>query len=124
MADEKKLVMWEAHEYVGIAVSNVGRAVEIPITDEMWAEIEKKAKAAGMDPVKWFDQQVELFNSGWVLCPNCEMKGVPFPDEDPVVCGNCGHEFPRWDHLTMPPEGEDDEEDVPIRGGPTAKPDP
>ncbi len=40
--------------------------------------------------------------STWVLCPSCEMKGTPFSEEDPVECGNCGHRFPRKEHLTTP----------------------
>jgi len=31
-----------------------------------------------------------------VTCPKCRMEGIPFPHEDPVVCGNCGHSFRRW----------------------------
>lgn len=40
----------------------------------------------------------------WVKCPACDMKGVPFPDEDPVRCGNCPEVFPRGLHLTSSPD--------------------
>ena len=40
--------------------------------------------------------------AGWVLCPSCGLKGTPFPEEDPVECGNCGHRFLRKEHLTTP----------------------
>jgi hypothetical protein len=104
--DREKLVMWEAHETIGIAVSNVARMAKVNITEEMWAGICEKAKAEDMDPVVWFDREIEKFNSGWVLCPSCNMKGTPFPDEDPVVCGNCSHEFPRYEHVCLPPPEE------------------
>ena len=38
----------------------------------------------------------------WVCCPFCLMKGVPFPDEDPVKCGNCDGIFPRFENVTTP----------------------
>jgi hypothetical protein len=45
---------------------------------------------------------------GWVLCPFCEMKGTPLPDEEHVDCGNCGCTFPRKDNLTTPVEVSDE----------------
>lgn len=26
----------------------------------------------------------------FIICPHCKMKGIPFADEYPVTCGNCG----------------------------------
>ena len=52
------------------------------------------------------EERLALFrppDTGWVLCPMCDMKGTPMPAEDPVVCGNCNSRFLRAENLTTPP---------------------
>jgi hypothetical protein len=59
----EKLVAWEMHETIGLGITNVGQVAKMDITPEMWASICKKAEAEGMDPVEWFDREVEPLNA-------------------------------------------------------------
>jgi hypothetical protein len=53
-------------------------------------------------PKDLFFEQVmgRIKRPGEVICPGCDMKGTPFPYEDPIVCGNCGHEF-KWPPIIL-----------------------
>jgi len=61
--EDAHLLKWEAHETIGLGITNVGKVARVEITPEMWAKIEARAAADGMDPIEWFDALIERFNT-------------------------------------------------------------
>ena len=58
----KPLGIYSRRENVGLGITNPRQVTSIPITDEMWKVIEAKAAEVGMDPMEYFDQQIEKAN--------------------------------------------------------------
>ena len=55
---------WSAVETIGLGITSPRPVGRVEIDDEMWASICEKAAAEGMEPLAWFDREIERANAG------------------------------------------------------------